>query len=363
MALLAAAELGTAQQVSGAPQVNARAAVLMEAKTGQVLWAKDQNRRLAPASTTKIMTALLALEKVPISKVVTVSENASKADGSSLWLEPGEKLTVEELLYGAMLNSGNDACVALAETVSGSEADFAKLMTARARKLGATATTFMNANGLPAAGHLTTAYDMALITRAALANPVFAAIAETKVKNIPWPGKDWDRRLINHNKLLWRYEGADGVKTGYTRESGHCLVASATRDGRQLIAVVLRSRDTYGETSTLLDYGFKQYKLVAPRKKAERTLPVTGGTAKSLRVKPKLALAYAIPAGQADEVRLLVHCPRSVRAPVRRGQELGWAALVYRQKTLARVPLIASGTVKRRGLFAVVADFIRRYLA
>ena len=175
------------------------------------------------------MTVLLALEKVTPARVVTISENASKTDGSSIWLEAGERRTVEELLYGAMLNSGNDACVALAEAVAGSETEFAKLMTARARKLGASATKFVNANGLPAAGHLTTAHDLAFIARAALANPAFARIAETKVKNIPWPGKDWDRRLINHNKLLWRYEGADGVKTGYTIESGHCLVASADR--------------------------------------------------------------------------------------------------------------------------------------
>ena len=191
----------------------------MEGRTGQVLWSMNPHLPLAPASTTKIMTALLVLETTAMNSAVTVSPRASEADGSSIWLEAGERRTVGELVYGALLNSGNDACDTLAEAVAGNEAGFAKLMTARARNLGALNTRFMNADGLPASGHLSTAYDLAIIARAALDNPTFASIVRTKVKNIPWPGKDWDRRLINHNKLLWRYEGADGVKTGYTRES------------------------------------------------------------------------------------------------------------------------------------------------
>ncbi|MGE5599651.1 MAG: D-alanyl-D-alanine carboxypeptidase family protein, partial [Bacteroidota bacterium] len=275
-------------------------------------------------------------------------------------LAPGERRTMHELIYGALLNSGNDACVAIAEAIAGSERAFAALMTARARQLGARETTFLNANGLPQRGHLTSAHDLAVIARAALANEIFAAAVRTKVKNIPWDGKPWDRRLINHNKLLWRYEGADGVKTGYTRESGHCLVASATRNGRRLIAVILDARDTYGEARVLLDYGFNRFRLAAPRGGIPRSVAVSGGLAGRVKTRTAGVLAYAVPREQASRVRLKVSCPRVVPAPISRGQRLGWASLIGNGRTLARVPLVAAGKVERRGILAALARFLSR---
>jgi len=333
----------------------------MEARTGQILWAKNPHLRLPPASTTKIMTALLALEELPLSQVVPTSERASATDGSSIWLEPGERRTVRELIYGAMLNSGNDACVALAEAVAGSEARFAMLMNARARELGADETSFVNANGLPVRGHLTSARDLALIAREALANPAFAAVSCTKVLNIPWPGKDWDRRLINHNKLLWRYDGADGVKTGYTRESGHCLVASASRGGRRLIAVVLNSRGMYDETREMLNYGFEAFKLVEVRRPG--TAKVIGGRANLVPLAPVGILAWAVPKDQADQVRVVARVSEPVRAPVAEEQHLGWAMLQLEERPLCRVPLAAARTVETRNFFWSIASFVWRFFA
>ena len=335
----------------------------MEGETGQILWSSNPHLALPPASTTKIMTVLLALERAPLTRLVTVSKGASKTDGSSIWLEAGEKRTMRELVYGAMLNSGNDACVAMAEAIAGSEAAFASLMTERARELGAKETKFVNADGLPAPGHLTSAHDLALIARAALSNRTFAEIVQKKVENIPWPGKDWDRRLINHNKLLWRYDGADGVKTGYTRESGHCLVASATREGRRLIAVVLDSRDMYKDTGALLDYGFSHYALVKPAAAASRSITVVGGRRGSLSLRPSRALAYAVPAGQAGLVRLVMEAPRRVRAPIAEGQKLGWAALYRGRELLGRVSLVAANAVEPRNFLWSVASFILRVFA
>lgn len=343
-----------------APAIGARAAVLMEGTTGQVLWAKHPHLRLPPASTTKIITALLAIERSPLTRIVAASKQASEADGSSIWLAEGERRYMRELIYGALLNSGNDACVAMAEAIAGSEKAFAALMTARARQLGATETTFLNASGLPQEGHLTSAHDLAVIARAALANEIFAAAVRTKVENIPWEGKPWDRRLINHNKLLWRYEGADGVKTGYTKESGHCLVASATRNGRRLIAVVLGSKDIYGESRALLDYGFQGFTLVKPTKGLPRSAVVSGGLADRVPARPKGVLAYAVPREQAARTRLKVTCPRLVPAPVALGQRLGWAALVRDGRTLTRVPLVAAGKVEHRGIIAALARLISR---
>lgn len=344
------------------PRVTARAAVLLEARTGQILWARNPHLRLPPASTTKIMTALLAAENLPLARRVKASGRACATDGSSIWLEEGEERTIEELLYGALLNSGNDACVVLAEAVAGSEERFAGWMTARARNLGAKNTTFVNANGLPARGHRSTAYDLALIAREALNNPVIAAIARTKVKNIPWPGKEWDRRLINHNKLLWRYKGADGVKTGYTSESGHCLVASASRDGRRLIAVVLDSKRMYDEASSMLDYGFEHFRLIEADRNLSRIVRVVGGSERALALQAGGDLAYTVPAREAPQVRVEVRAPKSLRAPVNKGRSYGWAALYSGNELLCRTPLIAASDINARGLFWSLAAWVMRLL-
>jgi D-alanyl-D-alanine carboxypeptidase (penicillin-binding protein 5/6) len=245
-------------QAAALPQVDAKAAVLLDPATGKVLFAKNPDTAMAPASTTKIMTAILAIERGGLSQTIRVSPNAVGIDGSSMALASGERLRMEDLLYGLMLVSGNDAAVAIADAIAGSEAEFARLMTAKARKIGLTNTNYKNPNGLPALNHYSTARDLAKLTAYAMRNSIFARIVATKVKTIPGSKPGETVTLYNHNKLLWRYPYTTGVKTGYTLTAGGCLVAAAKKDGATLISVVLKSNAIYDDSIKLFDYGFKQ---------------------------------------------------------------------------------------------------------
>lgn len=238
------------------PSIRAAAAVLMEAKSGKTLYTKNPHQIRPPASLTKIMTAILALEETDLNASVRVSSAAAGKRGSSMRLVRGERQRVEDLLYGLMLPSGNDAAVAIAEQVAGTEAEFARMMTAKARQLGMINTGFQNASGLPAYGHYSTAYDLALLARYALKNKKFSEIVATKEKMVPGSQEGRTRRLINHNKLLWRYKYATGMKTGYTSSAGECLIASAARKGVTLIVVLLKDNNRYADAENLFEYGF-----------------------------------------------------------------------------------------------------------
>ncbi|HYH02783.1 MAG TPA: D-alanyl-D-alanine carboxypeptidase family protein [Bacillota bacterium] len=239
------------------PAVNAHAAVLMDLATGKVLFKKNSQDIMAPASTTKIMTAVLVLEQLNLAKNIAVGDVS--LEGTSMDLVKGERKTVRELLYGLMLVSGNDAASVLAKTVSGTEPAFGRLMTKKAKLLGMNNTIFKNASGLPEIGHYSTAYDMALLTRYALKKPNFSKIVRTKYKEISGPKPGKTRNLKNHNKLLWKYPYATGVKTGYTVSAGGCLVASAMYKGRTLIAVVLKTSTIYDDCIKMFKYGFNRY--------------------------------------------------------------------------------------------------------
>jgi D-alanyl-D-alanine carboxypeptidase (penicillin-binding protein 5/6) len=243
------------------PFVNARAAVLIDEQTGKILFAKNPEAIMEPASTTKIMTAILTIEKGNLNKTVSVSTTAASKDGTSMHLKANEQLTLKNLLYGLLLSSGNDAATALAESVGGTETNFAKLMTSKAHSLGMENTQFKNASGLPAYGHYTTAYDLALLTKYALQNNTFAQIVQTKEKVIPEAKPGQEVELVNHNKLLWRYPYTTGVKTGYTSRAGGCLVASAKQKNTTLIAVVLKSNAIYIDCEKLFNYGFQSSSL------------------------------------------------------------------------------------------------------
>lgn len=242
------------------PNPAAESAVLLDAASGKIIYAKNASKIMAPASTTKIMTAILVLEYLSLDKTITICGEAASREGSSMYLKKKEKKTVRELLYGLMLSSGNDAAAALADAVSGNETKFAVLMTKKARLLGMKNTQFKNASGLPAIGHYSTAYDLAVLTRYALKNVNFAKIVSTKVKEISGSTPGDNRRLINHNKLLWRYQYTTGVKTGYTRAAGGCLVSSAKQDGKTLISIVLKTSYIYDDAQKLLEYGFTKFK-------------------------------------------------------------------------------------------------------
>ena len=241
-----------------APQVEAEAAVVMVAGTNQVLYEKNASAIMYPASTTKIMTLITALEKGDPAGIVTVSPRAAAVEGSSLDLRPGDKLTLRNNLTGMMLVSGNDAATAIAEHVAGSVPAFVALMNEKAAKLGATNTHFTNPHGLPdPINHYTTAYDLALISAYAMQNPNIVKIVSAREADISF----LDRKAMhvtNTNKLLKTYPGINGLKTGYTREAGDCLVAGANRNGVQLIAVVLNDDNRWTDAAALLDYGFQQ---------------------------------------------------------------------------------------------------------
>lgn len=252
----------TSRASSGKPVVTAQSAILMNAVNGEILFAKEADRVMAPASTTKIMTAILGLERGDLGRIVTVSANAAAKDGSSMHLACNQRITLRNLLYGVLLISGNDAATAVAEYIAGSEKAFARLMNAKAASLGMRHTRFQNASGLPAVNHYTTAYDLAVLTRYALRNPDFAWIVRTKTFSIQGKRPEERVQLVNHNKLLWRYPYCTGVKTGYTVRAGGCLVSSAANRGKQLIAVVLHSSAIYDDSQKLFEYGFKR---LAPR--------------------------------------------------------------------------------------------------
>lgn len=242
------------------PALSARSAILVDAESFAVLYEKNADEKLPMASTTKIITALTAILNGDEDEVVTVSANAAGTEGSSVYLEVGERISLKELLFALMLESGNDAAVAIAEHISGSVDGFAALMNETLKKIGAENTNCVTVNGLDAPEHYTTARDLALITRYALKWELFKELVSTQTKSVSFSGSSDGRMLVNHNKLLKSYEGATGVKTGYTKKSGRCLVSSATRNGYTAIAVTLNAPDDWNDHKKLLDYSFESFR-------------------------------------------------------------------------------------------------------
>ncbi|NOU97603.1 D-alanyl-D-alanine carboxypeptidase [Paenibacillus sp. LMG 31456] len=249
--------------VQAAPSISthAEAAALIDVRSGRVLYSKQGDKTMRIASLTKIMTAIVAIEHGKLSSTATISKNAAGKEGSSIYLKLNEEMSLQHLLYGMMLRSGNDAATAIAEHVGGTLDGFVYLMNEKARMIGMEHSSFKNPSGLDQENHFSTANDMAKLTAYALRNPVFQEIVKTKVKKAPNPNEAWDYTWMNKNKMLNLYDGADGVKTGYTKLSKRCLVSSATRNGQQLAVVTLNDADDWADHSKLLDYGFKNYPL------------------------------------------------------------------------------------------------------
>ncbi len=331
------------------PEIVGQAGLVMDVLTGKVLYEKNAHSPFEPASTTKIMTAILALEKGNLSDIVVTSEEPPRVDGSRIYLEEGEKLTLEQMLYGMILNSGNDAAVAIAEHIGGDIESFVKMMNAKAREIGAYHTTFVNPSGLPDEGHLTTAYDLALISRYALLNlPKFRKIVSTKTLEIPWQAEEWDRQLINLNKLLWNYEGADGVKTGYTSTAGRTLVASATRDGWQLISVVLKSdANIWSDSMALLDYGFENFEIKNLVGKNSDVAEEDVKYGDPVKLVTKDGLTSVVKKNDLPISKKLV-INQDIKAPVSKGEVLGQLIFYQGEEQLGSVNLIAANDVKRK---------------
>lgn len=342
---LALALLLCPARVKAGTEGTARAAVVMEQSTERVLYAANADEQLPMASTTKIMTALCVLENAALTDTVTIDARMSGIEGSSMYLEVGETLTVEQLLYGLMLRSGNDAAVALALHVSGSVENFAALMNQKAEELGLAHTHFVNPHGLPAKDHYTTARELAAITCAAYENADFRRIVSTQYIAVPWEGHPYDRAMKNKNKMLTLCKGGNGVKTGYTKAAGRCLVSGAQRQGMQLICVVLNAPDMWNDSLRLLDEGFENYGMVTVLDSLEPAAHLP--CAFSDQTVPVLPMWDAeAPLAQGETAEVMLELPEKLTTDVARGQVLGYAIIGIEKGKSVRVPLVAGETVQ-----------------
>jgi len=343
------------------PNITAKAAIVIDAATGKVLYSKNAEERHYPASTTKIMSLIVALEHGNLDDLVFASKNAASTEGSTLWLTQGEKLKMIDLLYGVMLISGNDATVAVAEHISGSVENFAKLMTEKAHAIGANDTNFTNSSGLPDPNHFTTAHDLARITAYGYRIPLFSEIISTKHKVIPWAGKDYDRDLYNENRMLWLSEGGNGVKTGYTDAAGRCLVSGAKRNGIQLIAIVLDSETMWDDSISLINFGFTQVKPETIFNQAEilKTIRVVNGQSEVVKLITSTNLIVPVSENDKDEFSIVVDAPNTVEAPVVKGQKIGVVRMLYQNTEIATVDLLADENSELKSFFNILIEKVK----
>ena len=324
-----------------AQAVSAEKAILLDAISGRVLYEKNADAQSLIASTTKIMTALVVCEQCNVLDRMRIPKEAVGIEGSSMYLKEGEVLTLQELLYGLMLSSGNDAAVALAIYCGGTVEGFAELMNDKARILGMKNTHFENPNGLDSPGHYSTARDLAVLAAYAMENPIFAKTVSTKSIRVG------ERYLTNHNKLLWRVEGADGVKTGFTKAAGRILVSSATRDDRRLIAVTLNAPGDWQDHTVLLNDGFARYAVrnIVRKGQLVGTVEVEGG--ENCRVQLLAAADFDFSLSQEENPQLMVSGPGFVYAPVTEGAEAGFAYVLIDGNAVGKVPLIYGQTIEQ----------------
>lgn len=333
------------------PNVTAKAAIVMEASTGKVLYEKNGEERHYPASTTKMMTLILALENGNMDDMVTVSDNAANTEGSSMDLVAGEQVKMRDLLYGIALVSGNDATVAVAEHLSGSVDNFAKLMTQKAHAIGAVNTNFVNSSGLPDPNHYSTAHDLALIAAYGYKNPAFAEIVGCRYQAVSREG--WRQELCNENKMLRTYEGGNGVKTGYTIAAGRCLVSGAKRGNVQLIAVVLNSPDMWEDSTALLDFGFSQIQTLDVFREGDalKTIKVIHGKKDFVKVVAGQSLSVPLlSSNDRSRFKTVFELPDVVQAPIQQGQKIGTAKVMYQNKEIARIDLLAAESIDQKSL-------------
>lgn len=340
------------------PQIVGPTAVLMDFTTGQVLYDKNMNQRMYPASTTKILTAIIAIEKGKLNDVVTVNDDVKNIDGNSIYLVPGEKLTLEQLLYAMLLESANDAAIAVADHIGGSIQGFANLMNEKAKEIGAKDSHFVNPNGLPNTNHYSTPYDMALIARYAMGNATFRKIVSTIHYQIPPTNKfDKPRDLWISNRLIkptsFHYDGADGVKTGYTIAANQVFVGSATRNGHRLISVIMGDEGTniWTDTIKLLNYGFNNFDLVNPLEKNSIVTYADIGKVKfKLPLIAKDSFYYVVPKGQESSIKSSISVDKNINAPVKKGTTLGMINFTLNGKPIGSVQLIADESVYKNYL-------------
>ncbi len=320
------------------PYVSAHSAVLLDAQTGDILYDREAEKQRPPASTTKILTAILALEMAGLDETSIVSEKADKVGESSLYLNKGNKIKLGELIEGALIRSGNDACVAIAEQTAGSLDEFIRLMNLKAVSLGARNSNFVNPHGLPDKDHYTTAYDLAIIARYAMANPVFSKIVAQKISTIDFEQPQKSQIAKNTNKLLWNYSFADGIKTGTTNAAGKCLVASASKEGRRLICVTLNAPDRFGDAKRLLEWGFNHTEIVTMGKKGDLITSYPGyGT--NIPIILGGDVLFCVEKDKKEDLRVQSEFIRGIYPPIKAGDVLGNYNILIGDKVLKKVSL------------------------
>lgn len=347
--------------------VNAKAAILMDASTGQVLYSFNENEKLYPASVTKIMPLLLFMEaldsgKISLTDTVTASPVAAGKGGSQIWLREGEQMTVDELLRATAIGSANDACTALGEYIAGSETAFVKMMNDRAKELGMNNTNFVNCSGLDddTTQHLTTALDIAVMSRALLSHERIKTYTTVWMDSL----RDGETQLVNTNKLVRFYSGTTGLKTGTTTKAGHCLSASAQRDGLHLIAVVLgaaNSTDRFEGAKAMLDWGFANFETVTPEIDSSLfgEVKVLHGVEDYIRPSIKGIKPLTLKAGEKSKLETVITVSEDVMAPVEKGQVLGSVQLKLGDELIGDYNLISEKAVEKTTLGHIVLRFLR----
>jgi D-alanyl-D-alanine carboxypeptidase (penicillin-binding protein 5/6) len=349
----------TNTSLAAEPNILSPSALLMDSKTGQILYEKNIDEKLYPASTTKVMTALLLLEDGDLEKVVEINEdvpNLIELGSSQIYLIPGEKLTREQLLYSLLVDSANDAAVAIAQDISGSVEKFAQKMNEKAKELGAINTNFVNPHGLHDDNHYTTAKDLSIIAKEAMKNPTFRKVVTTDRYIIPATNKQDTRYLYLTNRLIrntsynnYQYEGATGIKTGYTSKAKYALIGGATRNNLDLITVILNGESTqvYKDTHSLLDYGFENFQRDIAIKEGEvvKEIPLDKNN-ESLSVLAKETFEYSHLKNSTQEVTATIELPDEIQLPIEKGDVLGTLAFSIDNKKIDSIPLIADKSVE-----------------
>lgn len=343
------------------PSIDAHSAIVMDMESGRVLFEKNAYSKRPMASTTKIMTAIVAIENGKLDDIVEVSEKAASIWGSKIHLKKGQKISLKELLYGLMLRSGNDAAIAIAEHIGGSEEKFLQMMNDKARQIGALNTNFKTPHGLDEEEHYTTAYDLALITRYALQNPLFSTIVSTRNAYVN------GRSVNNTNEMLSVYKGADGVKTGFTGKAGRCLVTSATRQGVRYISVVLNcpTRAKRAMSSKLiLDYAFNNYTrhVLAAKDEIVAEVNVIKGMEDKVKIKTCNSLILPLTQGEITELKENIYIPQQLRAPVAKGQIIGRIEYVSQGKILGSVFLETQNEVNNKDFIYYIKNIFMIWL-
>jgi len=342
-------------QSAYAINLSASSAILVDGVNGEVIYEKNADRKMPMASTTKIMTAICTIENINTNMPITVDDRAVGVEGSSVYLCHNEKITIKELLYCMMLNSGNDAATALAIAVGGSVENFSDLMNKTAKRIGANSTNFVNPSGLYDENHYTTARDLAKITSYAMKNPLFCDIVKTKEMTISAGNVAGKRYLKNHNKLLWQYEDCIGVKTGYTKKCGRCLVSAAKKDMTSLIAVTLNAPDDWNDHKSLFDYGFSRLKnnIISLDGQYAMTYSVDGC---DVALCFEDSLETTLDASLVD----IKYETFPANLPINQGERLGIARLMYNGTQIDTSPLISRDQITN---LSYKKDFLHTFLA